>query len=546
MGNGFRVRVALEDKKGKIKFMKLVEFSSSSFSFGRLGPVLLSAVFLVFVGCAHIPAYPHKPVSHSHAPATEGLLVEASESVMKKAGEGESAFMLIRNNEDALRWRLALIDSAQQSIDLQVFIWSNDESGRLMLARIMKAAERGVQVRLLVDDMPKDISDRGTAIIARQPNIQLRRFNPGRVRKGMLRRAFQMSTQFKQLNRRMHNKQMVVDGQWGMIGGRNLGNPYFGLAKKYNNRDLDLLITGAILPKMAADFDEYWNADAAYPGEAMSDKLSEKEVKKLRSGFDAAVLEDRKLFAQTRIPPEPIDWSCEFAQLPDQMVMGTAQLLQDSPEVKGDRGVRLVDQIDQVAIEIKYQSCVITPYMIPSKEQLADMARNIKEDGRRVRLLVPAMESNNHTMAHSHYKKYRKRILDAGAELYEFRAQPSAELRAVSDTDPIKADFISLHTKAFALDDHWVLIGSLNVDPRSIQINTEHMLLIDSPELAAQLIGDFERMIAPGNSWAVTRNEKGKLRWTSGDEVRKRQPARSFGQRVSAFFWRLLPIEGQL
>jgi len=306
------------------------------------------------------------------------------------------------------------------------------------------------------------------------------------------------------------------------------------------------LITGAVLPQMAADFDEYWNADAAYPGEAMSDRLSDKKIRKMRNAFDLAVMEDRTLFAQTRIPPYPIDWSSEFSALPDQMVMGVAQLLQDSPEVKGDRGVRLVDQIDQAAIEIHYQSCVITPYMIPTKEQLADMAQTVEENGRRVRLLVPAMESNNHTMAHSHYKKYRKRILDTGAELYEFRAQPSAELRAVSDTDPIKADFISLHTKAFVLDDHWVLIGSLNVDPRSIQINTEHMLLIDSPELATQLLGDFERMIAPGNSWAVTRNEKGKLRWTSGDEVRKRQPARGFGQRCSDFFWRWMPVEGQL
>ncbi len=546
MGNGFRVRVALEDKRGKIKRMKLIKFPFTYFLFGRLGPALFSAVFLIFVGCAHIPEYPYKPVSHSHAPATEGLLVEASQSVMKKADEGESAFMLIRNNEDALRWRLALIDSAQQSIDLQTFIWSNDESGRLMLSRIMAAAERGVQVRLLIDDMPKDWSDEGTALVARIPNIQLRRFNPGRVRKGAISRMFQMSIHFKKLNRRMHNKQMVVDGRWGMIGGRNLGNPYFGLAKKYNNRDLDLLIAGAILPKMAADFDEYWNADAAYPGEAMSDKLSEKEIKKLSGRFDAAVLEDRKLFAQTRIPPEPIDWSDEFSALPGQMVMGVAQLLQDSPEVKGDRGVRLVDQIDQVVIEAKYQTCVITPYMIPSKELLSDLTRNIQEDGRRVRFLVPAMESNNHTMAHSHYKKYRKRILKAGAELYEFRAQPTAELRAVSDTAPIEADFISLHTKAFALDDHWVLIGSLNVDPRSIQINTEHMLLIDSPELAAQLIGDFERMTAPENAWAVTLNDKGKLRWTSGDDVRKHQPARGFGQRCSDFFWRLMPIEGQL
>ena len=415
-----------------------------------------------------------------------------------------------------------------------------------MLDRIMKAAGRGVQVRLLIDDMPKDWSDEATAAVARLPNIQLRRFNPGRVRKGAIPRMFQMSVHFRKLNRRMHNKQMVVDGQWGMLGGRNLGNPYFGLAKKYNNRDLDLLITGTVIPKMSKDFDEYWNADATYPGEAMSDKLSQKKTKKLWSRFDAAIQEDRPLFLQTRIPPEPINWSREFAPLPDQMVMGTAQLLQDTPEVKGDRGVRLVDQIEEAVIEIQHQSCIITPYMIPTKEQLADMTQTIEKNGRRVRFLVPAMESNNHTMAHSHYKKYRKRILDAGVELYEFRAQPSAELRAVSDTNPVQADFISLHTKAFALDDHFVLIGSLNVDPRSIQINTEHMLLIDSTELAAQLLSDFEMMTAPENAWAVTRNDKGKLRWTSGDEVRKHQPARGFGQRCSDFFWRWMPVEGQL
>jgi len=526
--------------------MRTRNYLSGSFSPAVLNRLLLVGMIALFAGCANIPEYPYKPESHSLAPAEEGLLAKASKSVMKKAAEGESAFMLIPNNEEAMRWRLALIDSAQQSIDLQTFIWSNDESGRLILDRIIQAAERGVRVRLLIDDMPKDWSDEGTALVARIPNIQLRRFNPGRVRTGAISRMFQMSVHFKKLNRRMHNKQMVVDGCWGMIGGRNLGNPYFGLARKYNNRDLDLLIAGAILPKMGEDFDEYWNADAAYPGEAMSDKLSEKEIKKLLGRFEAAVLEERKLFAQTRIPPEPINWSSEFSTLPDQMVMGVAQLLQDSPEVKGDRGVRLVDQIDEAAIEIKYQSCIITPYMIPTKEQLADMARYIKEDGRRVRLLVPAMESNNHTMAHSHYKKHRKRLLKAGAELYEFRAQPSAELRAVSDTAPVEADFISLHTKAFALDDRWVLIGSLNVDPRSIQINTEHMLLIDSPELAAQLLGDFERMTSPENAWTVTLNEKGKLRWTSGDEVRKRQPARGFGQRCSDFFWRLMPIEGQL
>jgi putative cardiolipin synthase len=386
----------------------------------------------------------------------------------------------------------------------------------------------------------------GTAIIARQPNIQLRRFNPGRVRKGMLGRAFQMSTQFKQLNRRMHNKQLIVDGAWGIVGGRNLGNPYFGLSTKYNNRDLDLLITGAVISDMAVDFDEYWNSDAAYPGEAMAGEISEKDITERFEKFEEILATDRQLLKQTNIPVQPRDWSSQFSELPKQMVFGTAQCLQDSPEVKGDRGVRLVEKIDQVELDIAHMTSVITPYMIPSKDQLESIRTSVSEENRTIRLLVPSMESNNHTMAHSHYKKYRKKLLNAGAELYEFRGEPSAELRAFSDTPPVKSKFISLHTKAFALDKRWVLLGSLNIDPRSIKINTEHMLIIDCPALAKQLLADFDAMIAPENAWAVTLNDKNNLRWNSVEGERKKQPARSYGQRWKDFFWRWMPIESQL
>lgn len=507
---------------------------------------LLAVSVLIVAGCAHIPESPDKPADYSLPAAESGFLAEASENIMRGRAADESAFMLIPENDEALKWRLALIDSAQQSIDLQVFIWSNDESGRLILDRILKAAARGVQVRLLIDDMPKDWTDDATAFVARIPNIQLRRFNPGHVRKGLIRRAFQMSTQFQRLNRRMHNKQLLVDGHWAIVGGRNIGNPYFGLSKKYNNRDLDLLLTGGIIGDLAADFDDYWNADASYPGEAMARDFSPKETEDGFARFDAALNTDRELLLQTTVPVEPVGWSAAFAQLPAKMVAGTAESRSDSPEVVGDRGTRLVDQLNEVELDAKHQTSVITPYMIPSKEFLADVERVVKEDGTRVRFLVPSMESNNHTMAHSHYKKYRKKLLKAGAELYEFRGQPSAELRAFSDTPPLKAGFISLHTKAFVLDDRWVLIGSLNVDPRSIDINTEHMLVIDSPELAGQMNSDYEAMVDPANAWKVTLDEKGKLRWTSSVGTVKSQPARSFGQRMADFFWRWMPVESQL
>jgi putative cardiolipin synthase len=515
-------------------------------SIAKQRTVLFTLPLLIFAGCAQIPKHPHKPVSYSQPPATAGVLTETRDAVMKDAEKDESAFMLIQNNADALRWRLALIDQATKSIDLQVFIWSYDESGVLILDRLIAAAQRGVQIRLLADDIQKDWSDDTTALVARIPNIQLRRFNPGRVRKGVIRRMYQMSTQFRTLNRRMHNKQMVVDGQWAIIGGRNIGNPYFGLSKKYNNRDLDLLTTGAVIKEMAQNFDEYWNADTAYPGEAMSDRLSERKIKKISKQFIKDNEKNKELLTQASIPVDPLDWSVVLATLPQRMVTGTAQCLQDSPQVRGDRGIRLIDQLANIDFNVQHQSVLITPYMIPSQDQLNAIRKSIRDNNTRIRILVPSMESNNQTMAHSHYKKYRKKLLSAGAELYEFKGHPSADTRKESDAAPMESKFISLHTKAFVLDRNWVLLGSLNMDPRSIRINTEHMLVINCPALAEELLSDFEILTSPENAWAVTLNEKGKVRWTSDEGERKWQPARGFIQRGQDLFYRLLPIEKQL
>lgn len=507
--------------------------------------LFIMGVLMAAAGCAHIPKYPDKPVTYSAGPAKNGILADVSRGVLTGQANGISAFMMIPENLAALTWRLALIDSAQETIDLQVFIWTNDESGRLLLNRIVSAAQRGVRVRLLVDDMPKEISDQSTAMLSNMPNMQVRRFNPGRVRRGLISRILQMSSQFQILNRRMHNKQMIVDGCWGMIGSRNIGNPYFGLSTLYNNRDLDLLMTGPIIRDLADDFDEYWNAPAAYPGEAMSGSHTPEQEEKIWNRFNKKLSKDREMLKKTAIPSETKNWRKELTDLTTTMVYGIAQSLQDTPEVTGDRGIRLVEQLREVTPEAVEMSCIITPYLIPSGDQIESIEHAVRQ-GRRIQFLVPSMASNNHTMVHSHYKKYRKRLLQAGAELYEFRGNPSDQMRAMSDTAPIRSGFISLHAKGFLLDDEWVLLGSLNVDPRSIHINTEHMIIIESPDLARQMHEDFTWMIDPANSWKVSLNEAGQLRWTSEAEVLKTQPARSIGQRISDFFYRVLPIESQL
>jgi putative cardiolipin synthase len=508
--------------------------------------LLLALLLLGAASCASIPKNPAREKTYSLPAADAGRLTELSDAALARGKQGESAFMRVAGNADAMRWRLALIDSAEQSIDLQVFIWSNDESGRLLLSRILDASQRGVRVRLLVDDMPKDWSDKATALVARQPNVHLRRFNVGRTRKGLISRTLQMSLQFRRLNRRMHNKLMVIDGRWAVVGGRNIGNPYFGVSKKYNNIDLDLLVTGPSVKQMAESFDVYWNSDAAYPGSSMHGEISERKSESMIKKFGEVLAKDReKLWDKTAVLHPREEQQRALGRLPDEMLHGLAIYLQDSPKVSGDRGERLLDQIHRLIPASKEMTCLVTPYLLPSSKMLGNMSEAVKA-GRKARLIVPSMESNNHTMVHTHYKKYRRAILETGAEIYELKGQPGEGLRRRSDTSPVKSQFISLHAKLIVQDADAICIGSLNLDPRSVEINTENMLYVKSPELARQFLDDIEMSCSGENAWQVYLDEDGNVRWTDGKDVRSLQPARGFIQRCKATFYRMLPVESQL
>lgn len=512
-------------------------------SFPVLGVLIASGLLSA---CTNLPASPAKTASTHMPAAQEGLLAQAGSAVLNGRTEADSAFLMIPENDAALQWRLALIDSAVQSIDLQVFIWSDDECGRLMLDHILKAVERDVRVRLLIDDVGWDWPDEWTAMLDRMDGLEVRRFNPGRRRNSNVGRGYDFTVNLKKLNRRMHNKQMVVDGRWAVFGGRNIGNPYFGLSKKYNFHDLDVLMAGPAIDDLATGFDAYWNSEAAYPGEAMSGELSEKKVAKNWKRFHAVVEKDRELLQKTPFAVEPKDWSASFEKLSSAMVFGSAKYLRDEPVVEGDRGTRLEDQIRQEAPDWQTVARVISPYFIPSREHIDAIHASVHKKGRTMKLLVPSMESINHTHIHSHYKKYRKDLLRAGAELYELSGYPSEKLRLICDTPPVKAPFISLHVKGATYDDRWTVVGSLNLDPRALKINTEHILLIDSPELSVQFRKHYDWIADTSNAWNVSFTEKEKLRWTMADETVTRQPARSLGQRCLDSLYRTFPLEKTL
>jgi putative cardiolipin synthase len=226
------------------------------------------------------------------------------------------------------------------------------------------------------------------------------------------------------------------------------------------------------------------------------------------------------------------------------MHAGEAHFIQDEPVTYGGEEYRLQDMLRYLSEPSHEELIMVTPYLIPGG--LLERMNELAAEGVQIKIITGSMGANNHTAAHSHYKKYRRRVLATGAELYEFRHDPSPAIRDISDVPPVHSDFISLHVKALVGDRKRCFVGSVNLDPRALEINTENGLYIESPGLCGQLAEQFDAMMSPENAWHVYLNENNQLRWESSSETVSIQPARSFGQRIADFFFRLMPIESQL
>jgi putative cardiolipin synthase len=494
-------------------------------------------------GCRTLPAPPELADVHALPAATSGALADVLARFTEASGPEESGFLLLPRNDDAMKWRLALIDHATSSIDAQYFIWRGDEAGILLFDRLIKAADRGVRVRLLVDDFYVAARDRNIAILCHHPHFDIKIFNPGHVRRNRLAGLGEFMLRFKELNRRMHNKLLVVDGRAAVVGGRNISNAYFGLSKKYNFSDLDVLVVGSVIEEIADAFDEYWNNDLSYPGIAMSTKANPEDVQRWREELPKYLREHHDVLAS--YPLEPKQWDEELSELPARLETGEAHFLQDEPVRFGDEELRLRDMLRELTERNHEELIVVSPYVIPDGSAWDGLGELVSE-GVQVKVMTASMAANNHTVAHSHYRKYRRRFLANGAELYEFRHDPSAQVRDRVDVAPVRATFISLHTRTMVGDRQRCFIGSLNQDPRAIVINTENGLYIESAGLSGQLADYLEFLMSPENTWRVYLNDRNKLRWESSAGVVSSQPARSFCQRLADFFYGLLPIENQL
>jgi putative cardiolipin synthase len=441
-------------------------------------------------------------------------------------------------------WRLLLADLAEETLDMQYFIWKADATGDLLLDHVIKAADRGVRVRILVDDIYIIGADRSVAALSQHPNIEIRLFNPmqGRTSSTLLF-VLEYLGNIKQLNHRMHNKLIVADNRFAIVGGRNIGLEYFGLNRKHNFTDFDVVAFGPVAKKVSASFDLYWNNQWAYPGEALLQNYKDQELlPEMLVELQEELAKEEDLLVEFQRQNQ--DWNTLLEKLEQNMKNGTARVIYDEPLV-GEiiPPVQLVETLDELTLNAQHELLISTPYFIPDEDFYQAVPELISR-GVRIVILTNSLGSTNHPIVHSGYKKHRKKVLEMGVELFEMRHDATA--RGKFDTPPVQSRAFGLHAKYMVIDRRFTFVGSLNLDPRSIYINTEMGMIIDSAKLSKGVVIEFEEELKPENSWQLRLDDQGRLFWQAGDEILRKDPARNSWQRFQAWFFGLFDLDDQL
>jgi putative cardiolipin synthase len=496
--------------------------------------VILSIVLSACAGPALRDEIDRPEPSYAMAPATTGILAENA-ARLTEGGRPVSGFHLLDGSREALEWRLALIDSATSSIDLITYLWYPDSSGRLMLERVVLAAQRGVHVRLVIDDLLTIGQDQLLANLNSLPNIEVRLFNPWSKR-SLGSRAGEMIAEMERLNTRMHVKLLVADGRAAIVGGRNIGDHYFGLSNAYNFHDLDVLGIGPIGVKASEMFDHYWNSDWIVSADNLVTEPDADMAAEQWQALQEATRTDPQL---AELPRQPRDWSADFATIRPELRPGRGHLVFDDVSAE-DVSQTMIATMFGFFNSAQEELLITNAYIIPGQPGI-DFIAALSERGVDVRILTNSLASHDVPAVNSHYEGWRDDLIEAGADLFEFRAD--AAIQPIIDVPPASGEFTGLHTKAAVVDMRYSFIGSMNLDPRSANINTEMGAIIDSPELAADLRALMLRDMSSDNAWAVTLDNNGKLWWRNSDETVDDQPSRGFMTDVMNVIFKIFPKE---
>ncbi len=431
----------------------------------------------------------HAPRPQSRAlPGTDDTALGRLLAPQAAAHPGLSGILPLSGARDSFAARVLLVRAAERSLDLQYYIWQADTSGRLLLQEVVDAADRGVRVRLLLDDNGTSGLDRELAELDRHPNIEVRLFNPFTVRRPKL---IGYAMDFRRLNRRMHNKSLTADNQATIVGGRNVGDEYFGASRENLFADLDVLAAGAVVPELSADFDRYWESKSAYPVSAILPPApcgsrvpvgpATPKAQALASAYQKAVA-DSPLAQQLRDRKLGLMWS-------------SVRMVSDDPAkalgMAADSELLIARLLPLLGNPRKCLG-LVSAYFVPTSAGAAQL-NNLVASGVRVSVLTNALNATDVALVHAGYAKQRRALLKGGVRLFELKGEGKADLshmRAGSGrmTRPVfRSSGSSLHAKTFTADRQRIFVGSFNFDPRSALLNTELGFLIESPQLAGEL-----------------------------------------------------------
>jgi len=507
------------------------------------------ALLLLVSGCASLPANIERSETHALS-GTETTRLGRIGQVMLKAHPGESGFLPLRSGVDALLARMVLAEAAERSLDVQYYIWHNDLTGRFFANALLRAADRGVRVRILLDDVGVNAKDETLLSLDAHPNIEIRLFNPIASRSF---RGLSMLTDFSRVNRRMHNKTFIADNQRAILGGRNIGNEYFEAQGDVTFGDLDVLTVGRGVGEVSGAFDRFWNAPASIPVSALLARSGEPvNLDSLRKELAAFVEAQRD-------NPYVTHSKSRLAEMmeagSDGFYWGKAHLLYDDPakisRAPEDTEGHLLPQFVNLGSHVQKELLIVSPYFIPGDSGVAWLNGLVKR-GVRVTVLTNSLAATDVGAVHAGYKHYRKALLEAGVRLYELKPGAIKHEREKRGSG-IGSSRASLHAKTFVFDRRAVFIGSLNLDPRSIQLNTEVGLVCESAPLAEDLAGRLEQNLDQ-IAWRLEINVdaagKSRIVWveTGAEGVRQftEEPEVSTWRKFSVWFLGLLPIESQL
>ncbi len=527
---------------------------------------LVLAYAAVLGACATLPPGANYPKVASVAlEHPEGTHLGAEFLASARAHGGLSGFHILAVGVDGFQIRAQMIDAAEQTLDLQYFIFRGDETGRLLTDGLLRAADRGVRVRVLVDDGDTVAGDEQIIALAEHPSIEVRIFNPFAYRgHSSLHRGLEFLAHSDRLDRRMHNKLLVVDNSVALVGGRNIGNEYFQVDPNTQFADEDVFAAGPVASELSATFDEYWNSRFAIPAAALANTRHAGRalaIHRERARWHPAELikksaGDGSDYATRIASGEPYA-SLVAGRMP--LVWAASQVVCDSPEkeavLAGTAAGELMasDVLDQIQL-VRSELLIITPYLIPSADEMVAV-RSLRQREITVRILTNSLESGRGLLAHSGYSRYRRPLLEAGVELYEARALVGASKGSGETVRLTRYGNYGLHAKLYVFDRERVFIGSMNFDKRSKHLNTEVGVIIDSAELAAQVVERFKAMVQPQNAYGVALQAgpaggRARIVWRTQENSAPveygREPGSRAWQRLAIDALSHLPVSGEL